>query len=117
MSEQMTRDEMENGTEWLHVYPQAQWHDDASIVGTRKGIESLRDALTRALESERGTAMAEGFVTDGEGYIVNVYVVPFAEMERMQLPYSDSDMFNPNGVKGRMWPCHLPKQPTPEGER
>lgn len=107
----ITRDELEDGTEWLHLFAQPQWHFEASIVGTRKGIEALRDALNRALDDADGVASAEVFANDGEGYGVNVYVVTFAEMDRMQQPYTDRDLFNPNGQPGLMWPCHLPRQP------
>lgn len=107
----ITQDELENGTEWLHLFAQEQWHGGAYIVGTRKGIEALRDALTQALESPKGVGIAQGFTNDGEGYFTHAYVVPFAEMDRMQLPYTDREMFNPAGQQGCLWPWQLPHQP------
>lgn len=96
--------------EWLHLFAQFHWHDDASIVGTRKGVEALRDALNTALAHPDGVAQAQGMTNDGEGYPVNVYVVPFGEFERMQLPYTDTELCGP--MAGRLWPHQLPRKPT-----
>lgn len=98
---------------WLHLYAQSQWHDEAHIVGTRRGLEALRDAINAALSDDHGHYAAEAFTTDGEGYSVEVACVPYGEMDRMQLPYTDRDLFNPNGEAGRMWPWHLPRKAKP----
>jgi hypothetical protein len=103
------KQEWEEGTEWLHLYAQFHWHDEAHIAGTRKGIEALRDALTAALVNPDGVALASGFVNDGEGYFITVHVVPFAEMERLATPYADRELCGDQ--KGRMWPWQLPRQP------
>ena len=116
MDTKLTVDQLENETEWLHLYPQAHWHDDASIVGNRKAIEALRDALTAALSDPDGVACSQGFTTDGAGYQVGVYVLPFGEMERMAIPYTDAELCGEPGNRNGMWPWHLarkPKRPNP----
>lgn len=99
---------------WLHLYGQHLWHDDASICGTREGIELLRDALTAALDHPDGVAMAGSlFAADGEGYYVNVHVLPEGEFQRLACPYTDEVAQAPAGA---FWPWHLPvrpKRPTP----
>jgi hypothetical protein len=97
--------------EGLHVYAAQQWHDEACIVGTRKGLEVLRDALNAALADADGVAAGHVFANDGEGYFVHVHAVTDAEFDRMNQHYTDRDLFNPNGRAGCMWPHQLPRQP------
>lgn len=90
--------------EWLHLYPGAHWHDDASIVGTREGLTELRDALNAALQD--GNAVASAVVRDGECYCVFVHVVEFDEMKKMALPYTDEAAMELEGSDA-IWPQNL----------
>lgn len=72
----------------LHLYPQAFWHGDAALVGTRKGLEALRDALNEALAKD-APASAEMFAADGEGYTVHVIPADPDLMGRTRCPYTD----------------------------
>jgi hypothetical protein len=54
----------------LHIHAQQAPHDEAFIVGNRQGLLALRRAIDAALESGKGEALA--FVSDGEGFDVQV---------------------------------------------
>lgn len=51
---------------FLHVYGQYSYHDEAVIRGTRTALLHLREAIDAALEKGKGST--ELFATDGEGY-------------------------------------------------
>lgn len=74
--------------ETLHIYAQAMWHDEAYIAGTRGALQSLREAIDRAL-TNNAPAFAESFSCDGEGY--RIFAVPVTEdqAEAMPVPYTD----------------------------
>lgn len=55
---------------FLHVYSQYMWHDDAVIRGTKTALLALRDAVDAAIEGAEGRV--EVLATDGEGYHVVV---------------------------------------------
>lgn len=96
---------------WMHVYPQYIWHSEATICGTRQGIEALRDALNAALDDPQGVTLASGFfASDGEGYALHVHVLPFGEFKRLAPFYSDDCARH---GKGAFWPYMLPIQPKP----
>jgi len=50
----------------LHIYQQRIFHEPAFIVGTKKTLESLRNAIDQALAT--GFSTADFFAVDGEGY-------------------------------------------------
>ena len=51
---------------WLHLRGQFTYHAEARIIGTRAGLEALRDAVTDALRDGKGEASV--MASDGEGY-------------------------------------------------
>lgn len=53
---------------FMHVYSQYMWHDDAVIRGTKTALSALRDAIDAAIAD--GEGRAEVYATDGEGYHV-----------------------------------------------
>lgn len=66
---------------WLHIYSQPCEHFEARIVGTRKALEILLNAIKKALDMpvdadswERTSE--ELLATDGEGYDVAVKLLP-----------------------------------------
>lgn len=58
---------------FLHVYGQYSYHDEAVIRGTRTALLQLREAIDDALEN--GISGTELFATDGEGYELRVVCV------------------------------------------
>ena len=70
----------------VHIWSQGAWHDSSYIVGDRDGLMKLRDALDQAIES--GAATAEVFVSDGEGYDIDVTCVE--DTKRLAVPYLES---------------------------
>lgn len=76
----------------LHIYGQKAWHDEVIIVGNKKSLKSLIQALIDAIALGAGRAK-EVMVTDGEGYDVLILTEdsPWADKEWMQmpLPYTD----------------------------
>ncbi|MCM8735932.1 hypothetical protein M5E06_17500 [Azospirillum sp. A1-3] len=73
----------------VHLYGQPSWRDDAHIIGNRAGLESLRDAIDKALKT--GAEEAEVFATDGEGYGIQVVELNDAILDDMRPPYTDPE--------------------------
>lgn len=90
----------------LHVHAASFWHDDAWIVGNREGLERLRTAIDRALA--KGGAHADAFVNDGEGFHCFVAVESDADMDRLNVPYTDE--IAGSAAEGHHWP-HEGKTP------
>lgn len=80
----------------LHLHAQPWPHGDAWLVGDAAALESLRDAIGRALVA--GSAAAHTFAADGEGYPVLVAVDDLAMGEPL-LPYAEVDE-RPGGRPG-----------------
>jgi len=93
----------------LHVFSQSFEHDDAAVVGTREALLALKAGIERALADERGVAMVDARVNDGEGFFLNVYCVDDRTMRFVGVPYADRDVESVAGVL----PCNLPAQPGP----
>jgi len=72
----------------LHIYGQGAWHDPVYICGDRKGLEALRDALTKAIE--RGSCdNGRAIVNDGEGYQLVVRRIDGEDdLDRLAVPYT-----------------------------
>lgn len=95
----------------LHVYGQAIWHDDLTVVGNRAGLESLRAAIDKALRDKAGIAGA--MQNDGEGYWITVAVAEAEELDRLPMAYEDElatggvepDPFPP-GVEKKLHDLH-----------
>ena len=84
----MTDDYIENYKDqpWCHIYGQNAWHSPARIEGTRKALEAIRDAVEVALEN--GDAETSSlFVTDGEGFHLEVALREFDDLDGNALPY------------------------------
>lgn len=81
--------ESRNTLPWLHIYGQSQWHDTVMIKGNTRGLQALRDAISRALEYPRNDSTARAFVSDGEGYQIQITRMSRFELENQPLPYSD----------------------------
>lgn len=88
---------------FLHIRGQYNWHDHVQIVGNRPALIALQKAIDTALAADGATrGFAEAFVTDGEGYFVQVDLMPtHAEMKAIPEPYTD-DVARDN--TDRQWP-------------
>ena len=87
--------------ETLHIYAQAQWHDDVWIVGDKEGLRLLRDAIDKAL-SEGKAESDHVFTADGEGYRVHVLSLSEEDMVSLAMPYTDESI-RVDGV----WPWNI----------
>lgn len=78
-------------TPWMHIYGQEQQHDDVLIAGNRKALQSLLQAVSRALTKAPGEQYEPivCFAADGEGYRVTVVCDAAEIVGQMRLPYSD----------------------------
>jgi hypothetical protein len=74
----------------LHIYSPYAHHDDATIAGTRDALEALRVSLGQVLEGKVGVfAQFPGFfVSDGEGFCLQIQIASEHELERSPLPYT-----------------------------
>jgi len=89
---------------YVHLHPQPYFHADAFIVADRQGLQSLRDAIDRAIEGGKSAALA--FVGDGEGY--TLMVIRDDEHPRLMLnavPYTDDCAVEQRGAA--IWPHQL----------
>ena len=68
----MDDDDFQGGA--LQLHPQHCWHSEATVRGDRKGLEALRDGITKALAD--GKASVLEFAGDGEGYSLHVVLMP-----------------------------------------
>lgn len=80
--------------EILHIYSQPWYHQEARIIGTRKGLEKLRDQLDEVLKYNcihpGGITTNENyFVNDGEGYELEIEVIPAKDIDNEPEPYTD----------------------------
>lgn len=72
----------------LHIYPQTSWHEEAWAVGNRAALEALRDAINRALESNKPEGVTM-FANDGEGYRVLVVPLEDSDVDTLKLAYHE----------------------------
>lgn len=91
----------------LHVYAAEQWHCDVDIVGDRKSLTSLRDAIDRVLKQKHpAKAMFEAYVNDGEGYELTVYLTENKDrLDNLAVPYTEEYAKEKN--EKAIWPINL----------
>lgn len=104
---------MQNKQRLLHIYGQSFWHEPAFIVGNIQGLRALQKAIEQAIDEavdvkNPGTASAECFTNDGEGYIVFV-VCDEGNFEKRALPYTDE------AAREKSPDTHWPWQDIEEG--
>lgn len=74
----------------LHIYGQMYNHDHAFIVGNKRALEALRDAIQATLDGE--TNDLTFYAADDEGYDVKIYWEEDARYwDKAALPYTDND--------------------------
>lgn len=75
----------------LHIYAQDSWHQTATIVGNREGLQKLANALNKLLSITSGHAETfETFANDGEGYECRVlWLEHEATWQQIATPYTD----------------------------
>jgi hypothetical protein len=69
----------------VHIWGQGAWHETAYIRGNRSGLERLKRAVDEALEA--GSGSAEAYVSDGEGYDIDIRIVSDKDAEMLAVPY------------------------------
>lgn len=91
---------MASNTEYLHVFAQQQWHDEAYIIGNRRALENLRTTIDQALATGHSTVVA--FTNDGEGYDAHVTLLSDEQVNKLAVPYTDE--FAREGSESALWP-------------
>ncbi len=78
--------------DFLHIYGQQSWHQDAFIVGNRAALEQLYKGIGEALQNGE---KREGFSpNDGEGYNLYISCVEDSfDFEQLDVPYHDPEIF------------------------
>lgn len=69
-----------------HIYSQRSWHDRAYIIGNKRGLEKLRDAINLTLE--KGNTKNLFWPKDLEGYDVLITCLEDEVFDDLELPYS-----------------------------
>lgn len=76
----------------VHIYGQHGNHDEAYVVGDRKGLAQLAEAIQKALDGLHGQTWAQGVAgataRDGEGYAIYVVALSEERFAGTQLPYA-----------------------------
>ena len=107
----------------VHVYAQAQYHDDCYVVGNLEGLKRLRAALDKCISTVEAKdpdgiadpakyciAKAEVMTSDGEGYDLKVQLDDSdwqgVDWAKLALPYEDRET---TGIiqaveHGAIWP-------------
>ena len=93
----------------LHIYGPKAWHESPFVVGNRKGLETLRDAINEALKKakpgQKGSAIKESMINDGEGFSLHVTCIDedwqHPDWIKMGVPYS-SDVARENREEAKM---------------
>jgi len=71
----------------LHVYGQEMSYEPVDIVGNRKALEALRDAIDEALDGHVEESMFKAKQNDGARYIVTVRLVDDDEAKSLESAY------------------------------
>lgn len=58
----------------LKIFGAHSWHDSVSIVGNRVALEKLKKLIEQALDSPSESFSDDTMESDGEGYIVEVFL-------------------------------------------
>lgn len=98
----------------LHVYGQAQWHDEVYIVGDFGSLYALKEAIDRALVS--GRDKCEQFTNDGEGYDINVIKTDEATMDKIGVPYHDEIAAERRETNPKYWEINKANITPSEGQ-
>ena len=72
----------------VHIYGQHSWHTNAIILGNRKGIMALRNAINIALDKTEGRGAQRVYINDGEGYNIEIQIVENKEIDKIHVPYT-----------------------------
>jgi hypothetical protein len=96
----------------LHLYAQDFQHGQAEIAGDAESLKRLVEAILRAIEYGKSNELF--FVTDGEGYSVDIYCFTPEQMGRLRVPYTDKDAAEFQS-SGQLWPYEVPPAPAGEG--
>ena len=92
----------------LHIHEQEGNHEEAWIVGNRESLTALRDALTRAIDSDQPQSCIS-FASDGEGYHVLILRVEDQKVwDTLRPPYCDPYGVDDGEVPSvPRHPCHI----------
>ena len=66
------------------------WHDESYILGDRSGLLALRNAIDDAMSNHVATS-SNVFTSDGEGYRIRLMVVDLETLEKLRMPYTDTE--------------------------
>lgn len=82
------------GDEYLHIFQQTMWHDDAYLIGNRTALEALKAKIDIALEHGASYDSAGGFFqNDGEGYTIGIICADNLLMQDINTAYTDEVAF------------------------
>lgn len=74
----------------IHVYGQHSYHDDVHIVGNKKSLIALRNAIDKAITSKTKSEKFVAFTNDGEGFDLEVIFCDEEDkFSRLVSPYFD----------------------------
>lgn len=89
----------------LHIYGQEFQHAQVEIAGDPDSLRRLAETILDAVE--RGKSSSSPFyVTDGEGYSVDVYAFTPEQMSQLRLPYTDENARDFEGTT-QLWPFEV----------
>ena len=82
-------------SEILHIYAQRTQHEDAYIVGDKRSLMALRDAISYAIDKNNTANLVGVYTNDGEGYCVKIVICPEKASEQLSSPYTDRNTLGP----------------------
>jgi hypothetical protein len=82
----MVSEEIDDSDPMLHIHGQRGWHDDVYIIGNKKGLAMLKEAIDAALHGTDFPVVV--YCGDGEGYEIHVVSRQDRWDDRL-LPYTE----------------------------
>jgi hypothetical protein len=74
----------------VHIWSPESFHDTSYIVGNYEGLERLYMEIGTVLNKKKGKVTTELFVTDGEGFDMEVILVEDKDLDKIAVPYQES---------------------------
>ena len=103
MYEKLYNSENIDLSKYLHIYAQSAWHDDAYLVGTKSSLIELRNMIDKVI-NENMFDNSTFFVNDGEGFYLNVAMLPQEHLNILKTPYTYEHAIDTTDSK---WPHEL----------
>jgi hypothetical protein len=71
----------------IHIWSPHAFHEESYIVGNREGLIKLYQEIGSVLNQGKGKLTASFFISDGEGYDMDVILIEDTNIDKIAVPY------------------------------